>query len=301
MFNPKTACTMIIVIALALFTLLGLLMAPAHGWYNLLSGERNALVFQGRHQAYGAFRLRRRYGHHLALGLLMTLGLVAAVALVAKLLASEVGPPPPVPKASGIDGELSRVFTFPPEPPAGPKAQALAPPVTSQAPPDRDAFRPVEAGDGQEIPQPPALDSTAFGQGEDLHGAGTDVPGAAGGVDGGPDEGGDALAGRGSRVYDGIDVQELPEFPGGEAGLAQWVNRNLDYFPEGEGLEMIFVRFTVMADGRVVNVEAVKGRSRSYREAAERALRRMPRWKPARMNGQEVPCRLTLPIRFETR
>lgn len=293
---------MITLLALALFTLLCLLMAPGHAWDNLTVAERNTLVFQGRHQAYGAYRLRRRYERHLAVAMLATLGLIASVAVAARYLAMGARPAPPVTRDRGIVVDFSRVFIPPPEPPVQHPQPAAAPPVAHKATPAGQMPRMVEATDAITPPVIPAVDSTQSGPG--AAGDGTDM--AAGGGPAGP--GGDgagagtgAVDGLGTRTYDGFDVQELPAFPGGEAGLKAWVDRNLGYFPGSAGREEVFVQFTVMPDGSVRDVKAVKGRNKAFREAAERALRRMPRWKAARVQGHEVPCRLTLPIRMETR
>lgn len=292
---------MLTAIALALFTLLSLLMAPGHAWDNLTLADRNAMVFEHRHRAYGAYRLRRRYDRHLAAGLCAALGLLALVALGAKWLSSGTAVAPPVRTGPVIDDHLSRVVYFPPEPPLGTKPKVA--PVAELKPSGAKEVPPlVEGGDGSAIPALPPVDSTLLGAGGAAEGQDPGNGGQAGigGDPGGMGDGANA-GGWGTKVYEGIEVQELPEFPGGEAALAQWVNGNLDYLPERPGLELVFVQFTVMRDGRVENVQAVKGRNKALRAAAERALRRMPRWRPARMNGEEVPCRLTLPIRLGTR
>ncbi|MCO6481922.1 MAG: energy transducer TonB [Flavobacteriales bacterium] len=288
-------------IVLILFTLLSLLMAPGHAWENLTFADRNAMVFEHRHRAYGAYRLRRRYDRHLAAGLCAALGLLALVALGAKWLSSGTATLPPVNKGPVIDDRLARMVYFPPGPPA-PAMPAAAPAVKPKAVGNKEVPPLVEGGVGSAIPAPPPVDPTMLGTGGAAEGQDPGNGGQAGiGWEPGVMGDGANAGGWGAKVYEGIEVQELPEFPGGEAALAQWVNGNLDYLPDRPGLELVFVQFTVMRDGRVENVQAVKGRNKALRAAAERALRRMPRWRPARMNGEEVPCRLTLPIRLETR
>lgn len=83
--------------------------------------------------------------------------------------------------------------------------------------------------------------------------------------------------------------------------MAEWVQRNLDFPADGAAKDVVYVQFTVGLDGSVEDVHAIRGKQDAYKRAAERTMRRMPRWTPARMNGHDVRCRLTLPIRFETR
>lgn len=294
---------MIILIALVLFTFLSLLMAPRHAWDNITFADRNALVFEHRHQAYGAYRLRRRYDRHLAAGLLAAFGLMALVALGSKWLAPDVASLSPPKGDLEIAKKLDRIFVLPPAPPPGPsdKHRAKAPVVKVRNTGDKAVITVVEGADVKPLTPPPLVDTTMSGSGEREGGPDGFGMVDAGGADGGEGDANGVAGGFGPKVFDGFEVQELPEFPGGEPGLAQWVNRNLDYFPDRPGREMIFVQFTIMPDGSVADVMAVKGGNKAHRAATERALRRMPRWKPARMNGHEVPCRLTLPIRFETR
>lgn len=284
------------VIALALFTFLCLLMAPGRAWDNLLFADRNALVFQGRHKDYGAYRLRRGYANHLALAVLLALIAPVGAALLAKAWHTNMPPPAPPSGKTGIDVVIRDVY-YPP-PPAPPRKVVTPPaaiPDGKPVPPTGPG--PVEAANDPVPPAPPITDSTAYATGPAGPGEGGTGDGA---LEGGPDAGGSGLA-WGMAPFREFEVEELPEFPGGEAGLHRWMQRNLQIPDDVAGSAEAFVQFTVMPDGSIRDVATVRGRNAGFNHAVERTVRRMPAWKAARMNGQQVPCRLTLPVRLETR
>lgn len=102
-------------------------------------------------------------------------------------------------------------------------------------------------------------------------------------------------------VYQTCD--KMPEFPGGEAALMEFMTKNLRYPPEAakdkaEGL--IVLEFVVNEDG---SISALKPKSSDYRpdllEESVRLVRIMPKWIPGENNGQKVKCQMTLPIKYK--
>ena len=93
-----------------------------------------------------------------------------------------------------------------------------------------------------------------------------------------------------------------PEFPGGTEGLSKYFADNLRY-PEKakkEGIEgMVVVRFTVMEDGSIVNVEVAHGLGGGCDEEAVRVVKAMPKWKPAIKDGKPAVVQYALPITFK--
>lgn len=289
---------------LALFTLLVLLLSPGRAWENLLSTERNALVFEGRHRAYGAYRLRRRYPFNLAMALLAVVGLAGGAALGARMLAHSI-PAVKAPPSTEVVIDLTGFIDLPSLPPPSetPKAEVVVPPKPGKD----EGLVPVEAAVDSLVPaRPMVVDSTLFGTGPDPDDGGN-ATGNGGPTDGeGAGSGGEgSVGGTGADgpvdPYKEFEVDVLPLFPGGEAGLRRWIDRHLDV-PDGlRGREEAYVQFTVAADGTVHNVIAVKGSNGQFNAAVEHTVRRMPRWRPASRNGHQVPCRLTLPVRLVTR
>ena len=119
----------------------------------------------------------------------------------------------------------------------------------------------------------------------------------------GGDDGGDIINGDddnpGDEIYDVAEVQ--PEFPGGTTAMLQWIQQNMRY-PQSaldEGIQgRVFVRFIVEKDGSISNPEILRGVNTALDNEALRLVRAMPKWTPAKMNGQPVRFRFTMPITF---
>jgi protein TonB len=280
--------------ALLLFTLLCLAFGLDRAWSNVTLPERNELVFAERHRGYGAYRLRTEYDRRLVAAFAAAVGLLALTAGVPMLIA-RMRPPvaadPPVIIVDVFD--LDHVMTLPPERQAQQEKKTIMPPVRHQ---EKNPI--VMAVDSARDPIIPPVDTSAIassvptGGGEGNTGTGADTLAAGGGGTALDDD---------TTTWKGYEVDERPEFPGGEPALGDWVKDHLD-FPNGfSGRDVVHVQFTVGKDGLVTDVRAVTGKQASCKEAATRTVAHMPRWRPARRHGHAVPCRLTLPIRFEVR
>ncbi len=288
---------MFISAALVLFVLLCLALGPGSSWNDETHADRNALVFADRNREYGAYRLREDYNNRVGVALLASVGSICTAVVVVTAIA-HIGwhPVADVPHQIVVDVDLGRVIDLPPIPPqptTSAKAAVLLP-----VKPDPEKPKVVEVVDIPVVSVAPRVDTIQTA---------VTFPGLLGGGRKGAatDPGGSVSGGAGTdlgrNVWNGYEVQEVPLFPGGESALAEWVRRNLEFPSDGAAKDVVYVQFTVGLDGSVEDVLAVKGQQAAYKGAAERTLRRMPRWKPARMNGHDVRCRLTLPIRFETR
>ena len=98
-------------------------------------------------------------------------------------------------------------------------------------------------------------------------------------------------------------VTESPaEFPGGPEALVQFVNDQLSYSTDAResGVEgTVVVRFDVMEDGSLQNIQIVKGLGYGLNQEAIRVVKAMPKWIPAYKNGSPVKTRFFIPFRFE--
>ncbi len=91
-------------------------------------------------------------------------------------------------------------------------------------------------------------------------------------------------------IYSRVDV--LPEFPGGMKALAKYVDEKNHYYPaearknkiEGK----VIIQFIINTDGTASNFKVIKGIGYGCDEAAVEAFKKMPKWKPATINGQPV-------------
>ena len=121
---------------------------------------------------------------------------------------------------------------------------------------------------------------------------------SAGSDDSGGDQGGDTGDG-GEKIYDVAEI--MPEFPGGAAAMLQWIQNTMCY-PQvalDDGVQgRVIVQFVVEKDGTRSNVKVMRSIDERLNPEAIRLVNAMPKWTPAKQNGQVVRCRFTLPITF---
>ncbi len=97
-------------------------------------------------------------------------------------------------------------------------------------------------------------------------------------------------------------VEQQPEFQGGMANLGSYLEKNLRYPAAAQKAKAegrIFVNFIVTKTGEITDVQLLKGIGYGADEEAIRVVQNMPRWIPARQNGQLVNVRYNLPINFQ--
>ncbi len=97
-------------------------------------------------------------------------------------------------------------------------------------------------------------------------------------------------------------VEQMPEFPGGQAALMGFLSENIIYPAEAaesgkEGL--VVVQFVVEKDGSVGVVKVVRGVDPLLDAEAVRVCKSLPLFKPGRQNGQPIRVWFTLPITFK--
>jgi protein TonB len=96
-------------------------------------------------------------------------------------------------------------------------------------------------------------------------------------------------------------VESMPEFPGGEKALQEYLKDNLQY-PESAkeaGIQgRVFVTFVVESDGTIRDVKVLRGIGGGCDEEAVRVVKEMPEWKPGMQRGKPVRVQYNLPIKF---
>lgn len=101
-----------------------------------------------------------------------------------------------------------------------------------------------------------------------------------------------------------VIVDEPAEFPGGQQAMKQFINENLKC-PEVALKNAItgkcYLRFVVNKVGVVSNAKVVKGISGCPECDAEaiRVLRSMPKWIPAKADGENENYLFSVPISFD--
>lgn len=97
-------------------------------------------------------------------------------------------------------------------------------------------------------------------------------------------------------VNTGLD--QLPQFPGGLDELNKFLIKNLKWPSQDDVQGRVYINFIVEKDGRLTNFKIERKLRPEFDKEALRVLKKMPRWKPATVNGKPVKCRDTVPINF---
>mgnify|MGYP001069872691 FL=1 len=106
------------------------------------------------------------------------------------------------------------------------------------------------------------------------------------------------------RVSNGIVyimVDEMPQFPGGDAALFKFLYETIKYPAEAKdnGLQgKVILRFIVTSEGNVENVYVVRGVDPLLDNEAVRVMNLCPKWEPGKMKGKPVNIYYSVPISF---
>ena len=272
------------VIFIGVLLALSLLMAMDLSWTNVLAVARNTMVFEGRHQDYGAFELRRDYVRRLVLavtGSVLFLGIAVSVPKIVAALGDDAAVQNEK-KVVDVNLDLfeEEKKEEPPPPPVEPP-----PPVKIES----VQFTHLEAVDEPVEEPPPTQEvlqettaSTVTQEGEK-----GDAPPPPPPVD--------------DPTFELSAVEEQPEFPGGLEALYKFLGKNVKYpaMETDAGIQgRVFVEFVVSNDGSITDVVLKRGVSGGLDKEAVRVVKTMPKWSPGKMNGKPVKVRYILPVNF---
>jgi protein TonB len=96
-------------------------------------------------------------------------------------------------------------------------------------------------------------------------------------------------------------VEDMPEFPGGEAALRAYIAQAIKYpvIAQENGIQgKVYVTFVVGKDGSVNNATIARGVDPSLDKEALRVVNSLPKWKPGKQRGKPVNVSYTVPINF---
>lgn len=273
-------------------------------WSNVLSGDRNELVFEGRNQQYGAYKLRREHHVNLMIALFLSVGVIGGgFALLGQFVKHGGKITPPQSNFSIVP------ITIQPEEVDEKPKQEEKPETQKKAEPtepaggeehrevtvvDHGPTKPTKSdedltgkpiGDGGEGPDGPIAPITVGGDGE---GTGTE----------------DEQGTKKKKVHS--FVKNRPEFPGGDEALMSYMLSQVRYSEMDKELLVqgtIYLTFIVEADGSISDVKISRNIRHGDRmgKQAIKAIENMPNWKPG--NDGEEPLRvlMTLPLKVELR
>ncbi|WP_345953133.1 TonB family protein [Mucilaginibacter sp. PAMB04168] len=272
--------------------------------FDLYKTEWLDLVFAGRNKNYGAYDLRAHYGENMLKALAVTvLGFtVAAVSLTivfghkkpAEVIIDRdfkptkyVEPPKvekPIeaklkPQAQGLKTEVtspktdvaSRRYVEP---------VVTNNPVTTEPTPIDERVISNVNNEGKNN-QPVLNTTTQVGPG---NGPITDPRGSGEGTTNDP------------VTLDGLDV--MPEPYGGAAAWSRFLQKNIRY-PDTEVQGRVVISFIIEKDGRLTDLQVIKGVVSELDREAMRVLKLAPAWKPGMQNGKPVRVKYTIPIVFQ--
>jgi len=102
-----------------------------------------------------------------------------------------------------------------------------------------------------------------------------------------------------NQVFTAVEIQ--PEYPGGEAALGKFLQKNIRYpsiAKENNIQGRVYIQFVVERDGSLTDVKIVRDPGSGLGDEAIRVLKLSPHWKPGVQNGKPVRVQFTLPVNF---
>jgi TonB family protein len=96
-------------------------------------------------------------------------------------------------------------------------------------------------------------------------------------------------------------VERMPEFPGGQKALQDYLKGALRYPTAAREAEIqgtVYMGFVVETDGSISDVEVMRSVHPMLDAEAVRVISAMPHWIPGEQNQKKVRVRFALPINF---
>ena len=268
----------------------------------ILQADVLDIIFETKNKAYGAYELRKNYHKRARKAVMITVTfalVVATIPLIAGLLN---------PDASHILPKTPTQVTIRAIEPIAP-----AVPIAEVEPPRQIPETAVEqfvapiiveatnARDDEKLPSQEVLSNSNFGEKK--------MEGPEGGPTGleptsGPTGGGNPIIEiqPEENTFDATVIDELPEFPGGEEAMMNFLKKNLVYpkraIEVGENGKVV-LEFVVDKQGNISEIDFLKKAGYGFDDEAKRVMGLMPEWRPGKINGHPVKARYQIPIIFE--
>ena len=96
-------------------------------------------------------------------------------------------------------------------------------------------------------------------------------------------------------------VEQMPMFPGGDGALMGYLRDNIHYptVAAENGVQgRVVVGFVVERDGSITDVNILRGVDPSLDREAMRVVKSMPKWNPGKQNGSAVRVKYQVPVSF---
>ena len=268
---------------------------------DLISNAWCDLVFEGKNQAYGAYKLRKGTSKRNLWSIIIVL--IAAVAIFSAIaIKNVIEANQKVAVTTAV--EFSKIDKTPKveKKKAAPKIEQ--PKVVEKVKSSIKFTAPVIKKDSEVKPEEEMKTQ------EDLQKTKTTI--GAFNVVGNDEIGGEVLKAKEeiaqpeppkneeeNKVFD--VVEEQPSFPGGQGALMSWLHDNIKYpvVAAENGIQgKVIVQFIVGKNGSISNVKVLRSVDPSLDKEAVRVVSNMPNWTPGKQNGASVNVRFTLPVTF---
>ena len=102
------------------------------------------------------------------------------------------------------------------------------------------------------------------------------------------------------KVY--MHIEQMPQYPGGEAELTNYITKNLKYPQiaiDNEIQGKVVCLFVVTETGNIERIEVIRSLDPTCDKEALRVIKSFPKFIPGKLNGKNVSVWYTLPIAFK--
>lgn len=265
---------------------------------DLTSSEWCQLIFEGKNQAYGAYRLRANSAkrHNWAMLIVLIVALVGfSIPTLIELATPEqddamveVTTLSQLEKPEVKQEEMKRVEPVAPPPPALKSSIKFTAPVIKK---DEEVTDDSEIKSQEELTSSKVAISIADVKGNDeTHGKDiADLKQVVTQAEPEPE-----------KVFD--MVEQMPTFPGGQTELMAYLGKNIKYptIAQENGTQgRVTIQFVVERDGSITDVRVARGVDPYLDKEAVRVVKSMPKWIPGKQNGKAVRVKFTVPVMFK--
>lgn len=272
---------------------------------DLVSGEWTDLVFEGKNQAYGAYKLRKGTTRRNIIAIIAVI--IAAILIFAGLALKRIADA----QAERIAAMEVNTMTQINQPKKEAKVEQKVKPKVEE--PEqvvekvKSSIRftaPVIKKDDQVKPEEEMKTQNELMNTKTAIGSFN--------VKGNDEEGGLILKAKEAiaqpeppkhveenKVFD--IVEQMPAFPGGPVELMKWLGSHVQYpaIAQENGVQgKVIVAFVVERDGSITDVNVVRSVDPSLDKEAARVVRSMPKWIPGKQNGASVRVKYNVPVTF---
>lgn len=270
---------------------------------DLISNEWTDLVFEGRNQAYGAYKLRKGTAKRNVWALIIV-GLAAALLYLGLQLQKMAEANKKVENTQAV--ELAKLNTEKKEAKVEKKEIIKQEPekVVEQVKSSVKFTAPVIKKDS-EVKEEDEIKLDEVQKSDKAVGAFT--------VEGNNEVGGDVLKAKEdiaapeppkhvaeeTKIF--TTVEQMPMYPGGDAALLGYLHDNIHYptVAAENGVQgRVVVGFVVERDGSITDVKILRGVDPSLDREAMRVVKSMPKWTPGKQNGSAVRVKYQVPVSF---